>query len=163
VRWFRQLLHQYNAALSFTSLNCNITDRSVRAGVNCFQIHGELYHLQGPLDPPAGEPQRFAQLYFYNPAYNVEARLRANTQLDDALLQRLLDMLAVQDCAPCSFLWYYGPFAARRPHRALCFRILLDVREASSCNITKNSQPAVLLRETAPIIWDEVPMQHKLQ
>ena len=93
MRQFRQLLRQYNAALSLTSLNCNVTDRGVRAGVNCFQIHGELYHLQGPLDPPAGEAPRYAQLYFYDPAYATEARLRANTQLDGALLQGLLDML----------------------------------------------------------------------
>ena len=55
-RQFRQSLRQYNAALSFTSLNCNVTDRGVRAGVNCFQVHGELYHLQGPLDPPPVRP-----------------------------------------------------------------------------------------------------------
>ena len=49
-RRFRQQLRPYNAALSFTSLNCTVTDRGASAaGPNCFQIHGELYHLQGPL------------------------------------------------------------------------------------------------------------------
>ena len=41
------------------------------------------------------------------------------------------------------------------------FHILLDVHELSSCSITKNSQLADLLRSTALIIWDEVPMQNK--
>jgi hypothetical protein len=62
-RQFRQLLHQYNAALSFISLNCNVMDRDIRAGVNCFKIHG-----------------------VFDPAYTTEARLRANTQLDGAFL-----------------------------------------------------------------------------
>ena len=41
------------------------------------------------------------------------------------------------------------------------FHILLDVHELSCCSITKNSQLADLLRSTALIIWDEVPMQNK--
>lgn len=84
----------YNAALSFTSLNCIVADRSASAGgVNCFQIHGELYHLQGPLDAAAGQAPRYTQLYFYDPAYATDARLWANTELDGAILRRLLDML----------------------------------------------------------------------
>jgi hypothetical protein len=75
-------------------LNCTVTDRTAGSGgVNCFQIHGELYHLQGPLDAAAGEAPRYAQLYFYDPAYATDARLRANTKLDGVTLQRLLDML----------------------------------------------------------------------
>ena len=41
------------------------------------------------------------------------------------------------------------------------FRIPLDIHEASTCNVLKNSQLADLLRNTALIIWDEVPMQYK--
>ena len=92
-RRFRQQLRQYNAALSFTSLNCTTTDRGASGGVNCFQIHGELYHLQGPLDTTAGQAPRYAQLYFYDPVYATNARLQANTELDGTILRRLLDML----------------------------------------------------------------------
>ena len=92
-RRFRQQLRQYNAALSFTSLDCTTTDRGASGGVNCFQIHGELYHLQGPLDAAAGQAPRYAQLYFYDPAYATEARLRANTELDGSILRGLLNML----------------------------------------------------------------------
>ena len=36
-----------------------------------------------------------------------------------------------------------------------------SINEQSACNISKNSDLAELLRQTALIIWDEVPMQHK--
>lgn len=42
-----------------------------------------------------------------------------------------------------------------------CFAIPLDVSEASTCNIGKNTQLAEHLRQTSLIIWDEVPMQHR--
>ena len=74
-------------------MNCTATDRGASGGVNYFQIHGELYHLQGPLDTAAGQAPRYAQLYFYDPAYATDARLRANTELDGAVLRGLLDML----------------------------------------------------------------------
>ena len=92
-RRFRQQLRAYNAALSFTSLNYTTTDRGASGGVNCFQIHGELYHLQGPLDTATGQSPRYAQLYFYDPAYATDTHLRANTELDGTILRGLLDML----------------------------------------------------------------------
>jgi len=45
----------YNAALAFTSINCTATDcGATLAGINCFQIHGKLYHLTGPIKAPSG-------------------------------------------------------------------------------------------------------------
>jgi len=41
------------------------------------------------------------------------------------------------------------------------FKIPLSNDIRGNCNITKNSNLAELLRQTALIIWDEVPMQHK--
>ena len=41
------------------------------------------------------------------------------------------------------------------------FKILLHLNESSICSISTNSQLAELIRSTALIIWDEVPMQHK--
>ena len=35
-RRFRQQLRAYNAALSFTSLNCTVTDRGASSGISCF-------------------------------------------------------------------------------------------------------------------------------
>lgn len=41
------------------------------------------------------------------------------------------------------------------------FRIPLELTDETVCNIPKNSRLADLLRKTALIIWDEVPMQHR--
>lgn len=52
---FRNNLRQYNAAFAFTSLRYNPDERvDNRQGVSTFQIHGELYHLHGPLTTTAG-------------------------------------------------------------------------------------------------------------
>ena len=52
-RHFRQHIREYNSSLSFTSIRYTADERLARLppGVKCFQIHGELYHLQGPLAP----------------------------------------------------------------------------------------------------------------
>ncbi|RMZ76301.1 hypothetical protein DV736_g6706, partial [Chaetothyriales sp. CBS 134916] len=92
-RQFRKQLRAYDAALSFTSLNCTVSDRGALGGVNCFQIHRELYHLQGPLDTTSGRAPRYAQLYFYDPVYATNTRQRANPELDRDILRHLLDML----------------------------------------------------------------------
>lgn len=41
------------------------------------------------------------------------------------------------------------------------FKIPLEIHEKSTCGVSKSSDLADLLRRTALIIWDEVPMQHK--
>lgn len=41
------------------------------------------------------------------------------------------------------------------------FRIPIDLHKESVCNVPKDSQLAQLLRSTALIIWDEVPMQYR--
>ena len=58
-----------------------------------FQIHGELYHLHSPLETAPGAAPRYAQLYFYDPAYAAAARSRTNPQLDLVILQGLTEML----------------------------------------------------------------------
>ena len=89
-RQFREQLRLYNTVLAFTSVNCTVTNHSIAySGLNCFQIHGKLYYLQGPLEPPTNITPRYAQLYFYNPSYTIDVRLQAcsNTQLDITVLQ----------------------------------------------------------------------------
>jgi hypothetical protein len=41
------------------------------------------------------------------------------------------------------------------------FKIKIKLDEASTCSIAKNSDLHNVLKQTAIIIWDEVPMQHK--
>ena len=52
--------------------------------------------LQGPLEPPTDVAPRYAQLYFYDPSYAPDVRLRArpDTQLDAAILRCLTAMLS---------------------------------------------------------------------
>ena len=93
-RTFRKNLRKYNSALKFTSVNYNPDRRLPRNGRGpvCFQIHGELYHLQGPLDPVDDSP-RFAQLFFYDPNEATAIRTRQNTELDPDIVRRLTEML----------------------------------------------------------------------
>ena len=67
-RTFRKNLRKYNSTLTFTSVNYKPDRRLPRNGRGpvCFQNNGELYHLQGPLDPVDDSP-RFAQLFFTIP------------------------------------------------------------------------------------------------
>ena len=93
-RKFRKSLRQYNAAFAFTSVNCNQDKHlSDQPGVTSFNIHGELYHLQGPLQTAEDSVPQYAQLFFFDPVYAAEARSRQNPQLCLRLLQQLTDML----------------------------------------------------------------------
>ena len=47
----------------------------------------------------------------------------------------------------------------RTAHSA--FNIPLDINRESTCNITKQSKQAELLKETSIIFWDEAPMTHR--
>ena len=93
-RKFRQHLRQYNAAFAFTSVNCT-PDRRLdhQQGVTSFNIHGELYHLQGPLETAEGRVPQYAQLFFYDPVYAAQLRSERNPELSDQLIRQLTDML----------------------------------------------------------------------
>ncbi|QRW17527.1 ATP-dependent DNA helicase PIF1 [Rhizoctonia solani] len=41
------------------------------------------------------------------------------------------------------------------------FKIPIEIKEESTCNISKHSELAALIAHTDLIIWDEVPMQHR--
>ena len=92
---FRKKIREYNSALSFTSLKYSPDNRSalLGAGVNCFQIHGELYHLQGPLEPEAGQVARFSQLFLYDPEYAAKVRHDSHPELENNILERLTVMM----------------------------------------------------------------------
>jgi hypothetical protein len=52
-----------------------------------------LYHHQGPLEVQNGHIPRYAQLFFYDPAYAVSVRSAHNPQLDHSILAELMEML----------------------------------------------------------------------
>ena len=59
-----------------------------------FQIHGALYHRQGPLVPAGGlGDARFSQVYLYDPADAARARSARAPELDANLIRSLTDML----------------------------------------------------------------------
>ncbi|RPA95627.1 hypothetical protein L873DRAFT_1562305, partial [Choiromyces venosus 120613-1] len=85
---FRKHIREYNSALSFTSLKYSPDQRPAQLGpgIQCFQIHGELYHVQGPLNPLPDHQPRFAQLFLYDPQFAANLRQRHHTNLDAGIL-----------------------------------------------------------------------------
>jgi hypothetical protein len=93
-RHFKDNLRQYNAAFVFTSLGCNIasaeertSNENSRGDLHVFQIHGELYHLHGPLLPVEGNAPSYAQLYIYDPSYAAQRLSERNENLDNEIIE----------------------------------------------------------------------------
>lgn len=93
-RNFCKHIRRYNAALTFTSMEC-VADIRVagQRGPNSFQVHGEVYHTQGPLEPNSSQEAQYAQLFFYDPAYAADLRHQRNPTLDRAVMGDLTQML----------------------------------------------------------------------
>ena len=94
-RHFKTFICGYNSALAFTSVNYSRDDRMdlERGRIQSFQIHGELYHLQGPLNPSSGQRPWFAQLYFYDPSYAAQACSTTNPNIKETLLRSIMEEL----------------------------------------------------------------------
>ena len=92
---YRNRICEYNSALAFTSVKYQPDNRSELqgTGVRCFQIHRQLYHLQGPLRPSENASPAFAQLYFYDPTYAAQERYTAHPHLDSSILLQLTTAL----------------------------------------------------------------------
>jgi hypothetical protein len=98
-RVFCQHIRSYNSALAFTSVSYNKDTRlDLSRSLHCFQIHGELYHYQGPLVLGSQEVPRFAQLFFYDLDYATNIHADQYPQLDRSILRQLTVMLT--DCSP---------------------------------------------------------------
>jgi hypothetical protein len=93
---FRENIRAYNGALAFTSVNYG-RDRRLEGGRNGgfrpFQIQGELYHLQGPLENEPGVDPLYSQVWIHDPEYGNAARLNRNRRLDPATLGELTEVL----------------------------------------------------------------------
>ena len=64
------------------------------AGPGSFRVHGSIYHMIGPLQPPAeqGTPQ-FVQLYKHGTEHETENRISLIPGLDRTTVAGLQDML----------------------------------------------------------------------
>ncbi|PHZ12737.1 uncharacterized protein RHIMIDRAFT_195048, partial [Rhizopus microsporus ATCC 52813] len=111
---FKDNLRQYNATFAFTSLDCNIasseertSNENSRGGLHAFQIHGEPYHLQGPLLPSDDNSNlSYAQLYIYDPSYAAERRSERNSNLDPEIIRELSFMLS--QCNPFAQIYRHA-------------------------------------------------------
>jgi len=66
LKLFRGRLRRWNTIFAFTSILFNKDTRTDEIGgtFQLFQIHGALYHRQGPLEPAGGPGDaRFSQVY----------------------------------------------------------------------------------------------------
>ncbi|KAG0125458.1 hypothetical protein HOY82DRAFT_492929, partial [Tuber indicum] len=74
-RLFRQDLRRWNNLLAFTSIRYNHDDRAsaIGEGFNLFQIHGTVYHHQGPLVLKCERDALYSQVYLYDPAFAVQS------------------------------------------------------------------------------------------
>ena len=85
---------KYNLVLAFMSVSYNKDIQvSLYSGIQCFQIHSKLFHLQGPLQPEDSYTPAFAQLFFYDPEYTTDIQLDCYPTLDYTVLLELLQML----------------------------------------------------------------------
>ena len=74
---FRDNIWQHNSALAFTSLKCTPDPGLPVGGVQNFQIHGELYHMQRHINVELhdNDLSHYAQVYLYDPTFAVEQRI----------------------------------------------------------------------------------------
>ena len=122
-RNFRQRIRTYNGSLAFTSVSYTKDTRlDLSSGLHCFQIHGELYHYQGPLVPGSQEIPSFAQLFFYDPDFSTDVRMTRYSDLDRGVVRRLTDML--MECNP--FIALYRTAHERFADYAGQSRLLLN-------------------------------------
>nr|GEX77187.1 hypothetical protein [Tanacetum cinerariifolium] len=100
----RDNIRRYNSMFAFTSMGGKQdTSINMRQGPYCYCLHGENYHLVGPLLPETGKPEKFAQLYIFDTKNEIQNRISAvsnresssskNDQLDYKLTTDIRDLL----------------------------------------------------------------------
>jgi len=94
-RSFQLILRRWNELFAFTSIQLNMDKRMNEMGTTfqVFQVHGAMYHRQGPLVPGGGRDALYSQIYLYDPAYAVQERSRRASDLDPEIIRSLTMML----------------------------------------------------------------------
>lgn len=87
-------IRQFNSALAMASVQVNSVHVPGR-GPFCFKIHGQMYHMIGGLQPPAGHNPSYAGLFIMDSDEALEQRLGnvANTRCDPEIMAMLQTML----------------------------------------------------------------------
>lgn len=105
---FRDHIRRMNSIFAFTSIRCHQTNLSQNYMANSnssrnrssnyftpFQIQGEMYHIQGPLEVEnPTENSKYAQLYIYDPLYASQIRSIRNEDLDKDIIFKLSETIA---------------------------------------------------------------------
>ncbi|PMD28680.1 hypothetical protein NA56DRAFT_559599, partial [Hyaloscypha hepaticicola] len=120
---FRQNIRAYNSVLAFTSVSyIKDTRIDLSRGLYYFQIHGELFHYQGPLIPGSQDIPAFAQLFFYDPDYITDIRYQRYSGLDRSILRNLYNILT--DYNP--FIQVYKTARKQLANQLCNFRLLFN-------------------------------------
>jgi len=87
---FMENIRCYNSALAFASMGAQVVPPPGN-GPYCYRIHGQIYHLTGPLHPRQGDEPQYSQLYILDAAEAVNARIgqRANNGCFPPLMNEL--------------------------------------------------------------------------
>ena len=90
-RHFKDNIRRYNAAFAFSSVRCE----PVNPGMPNipFQIHGQMYHIQGPLMNDVPENSSFAQLYIYDTQFATAVRSSRYVELDRNIIGNITTIL----------------------------------------------------------------------
>jgi len=133
-RDFRHNIRHWNNVLCFTSVRFNMDDSPTAqgGGVRVFQIHGELYHLHGPLIPSGATDAQYAQCYLFDPLYATQARNNRFPDLDHDLICTLSEMFH-----------QFSPFA--RVFKTAGERLLNDQQQGDDLQIILNPQKKLIV------------------
>jgi len=126
-RTFREGLRRWNSIFAFTSIKFNMDNRMSEIGgiFQLFQIHGALYHRQGPLVPAVGMGDAlYSQVYLYDPADAARARAARPPELDANLIRSLTLMLQESNPLIQMYLTAQERFAGIRAVEDNCRMIL---------------------------------------
>lgn len=91
---FRSNIRHYNSALAMASMGAKI-DTPAGGGPYCFRIHGQIYHLMGPLQPSGSDARQYAQFYILDSTMAAKERMGhvANTNCNQQLMLFLSQLL----------------------------------------------------------------------
>ena len=93
-RHFIQNIRAYNSAFAFASMTLTGSQYEFQGrGPYCFRINGQIYHTISQLLPEAGHDAKFSQIYLYDAAAEVNARINLFNSLHGKIMQNLQDMV----------------------------------------------------------------------
>ncbi|UYV82863.1 hypothetical protein LAZ67_22001131, partial [Cordylochernes scorpioides] len=80
-KYFQTNIRSYNSSLAFASMGAQV-DVFSGQGPFCYRIHGQIYHLTGPLHPHGNRARSYAQLYILDSEAANNTRIAASRPLE---------------------------------------------------------------------------------